>query len=195
MIPLRNRTSLAVAELKEATAIIVKNHYLHRGRTMAQLAYWIMLDNVRSGVLLFSYPRMSVTFRGYKPMELLELARLWIDPSAQGVEVTDSDGRRHTLALASCAIGKALRRIRNDWTTKYPNLPRPLAVVSWSDLEHHDGTVYKAANFRATGISGGATHSAGRRRNGGRYHAHSDYANLKRAFVYAFQARRAVPRG
>ena len=38
---LRDRVSLEVAPLKDATQVIVENHYLHRGRTMAQIAYSI----------------------------------------------------------------------------------------------------------------------------------------------------------
>src|SRR6185312_10091 len=78
--PLRSRVTLSIAPLKEATEVIVKNHYLHRGRTMAQIAYWIELDGDRCGVLLYSYPRMSVKFHGYGPMQLVELARMWLDP-------------------------------------------------------------------------------------------------------------------
>ncbi len=38
---LRDRVGLRIANLKQATEVIVRNHYLHRGRTMAQLPYWI----------------------------------------------------------------------------------------------------------------------------------------------------------
>ena len=56
-------------------------------------------------------------------MNLIELARMWIAPEAQGYRVTDSTGREHTLAIATCAIGMALRQIRQDWHGKYPHLP------------------------------------------------------------------------
>jgi hypothetical protein len=36
---LKNRIGLEVANLQEATKVIVENHYLHRGRTMGQIAY------------------------------------------------------------------------------------------------------------------------------------------------------------
>ena len=61
---LRNRVSLKVANLKQATEVIVRNHYLHRGRTMAQLPYWIQLDDNVIGVMNYSYPRMSASFMG-----------------------------------------------------------------------------------------------------------------------------------
>lgn len=136
----RSRTAVEVANLKEATEVIVMHHYLHRGRTMAQVAYWILLDDRRVGVILFAYPRISVSFHGYHPMELLELARLWVEPRAQSALITDRRGRLHAASVATCTIGKALRRLRADWRRKYPHLPQPLAVVSWADLECHSGT-------------------------------------------------------
>jgi len=35
-ISLKNRIDLEIANLQEATKVIVENHYLHRGRTMSQ---------------------------------------------------------------------------------------------------------------------------------------------------------------
>jgi hypothetical protein len=189
---IRTRVTVFVANLGQATEVIVKNHYLHRGRTMAQLAYWIALDKEPIGVLLFAYPRLSVSFHGYRPMELLELARMWIDPRVQRRCVRGGDGRIHAFAIASCAIGHALRRLRMDWPAKYPHLPEPLAVVSWADISRHEGTVYRAANFVQVGVSGGAGHRSGPRRNGGSYQPHPDYKHLKRTFIYDFRGRRRV---
>lgn len=183
---LRDRVQLVIAPLKEATGLIVRNHYLHRGRTMAQLAYWIVMEGRRIGVLLYAYPRLSVTFQGYAPMNLLELARLWIDPAVQGATVVDSKGQQHAGAIATCAVGHSLRRIRADWQSKYPHLPSVLAVVSWADLEHHEGTMYRAANFREVDKSGGKSHGGTKRINGGRYYNHVDYSHSKATFLYDF---------
>ncbi|HXG92396.1 MAG TPA: hypothetical protein VNN73_08515 [Blastocatellia bacterium] len=183
---LRNRIELDIATLKEATKVIVENHYLHRGRTMAQLPYWILLDRKRVGVLLFAYPRMSAIFHGYRPMNILELARMWIDPAVQGLKVKDSDEKEHSFSVATCAVGKALRRVRQDWHAKYPNLPDVYAVVSWADAEHHEGTIYKAANFREVGRSGGSLHGNARRRNGGRDQMNQDYLHEKKTFLYEY---------
>jgi hypothetical protein len=183
---LRERVQLAIAPLKEATELIVRNHYLHRGRTMAQLAYWIEIEGARAGVLLYAYPRLSVTFQGYGPMNLLELARLWIDPAVQGGTVVDSNGQEHARAIATCAVGRSLRRLRADWQVKYPHLPNVLAVVSWADLERHEGTIYRAANFREVGKSGGRSHGGTERVNGGRYYNHVDYSHSKATFLYEF---------
>lgn len=183
---LRDRVELEIANLKDATAVIVKNHYLHRGRTMAQLPYWINVDGVRRGVLLFAYPRMSATYQGYGPMNLLELARMWLDPEVQGQTVIDSDGKRHALAVATCAVGMSLRRIRYDWHVKYPHLPRIEAIVSWADQVHHEGTIYRASNFREVGVSGGSLHGSTNRPNGGRDQLNPDYLHLKTAFIFEF---------
>jgi hypothetical protein len=184
---LSSRIKLDVADLKEATEVIVRNHYLHRGRTMGQLPYWVLLDNQRVGVLLYAYPRMSVKFHGYGPMELLELARMWLDPSIQGLRVTDSSGREHSFSVATCAVGKSLRRVRQDWHGKYPHLPDILAVVSWADQEHHEGTIYSAANFHRLGTSGGSLHGHTYRRNGGHDQLNPDYKHLKTTFLYEYR--------
>ena len=178
---------LNVADLKEATALIVEKHYLHRGRTMAQMPYWITLDGQRVGVLLFALPRLSVPYQGHGPMNLIELARMWIDPEAQGQRVTDSTGREHTLAIATCAIGIALRQIRQDWHGKYPHLPSIEACVSWADDEHHEGTIYRAANFEEVGKSGGSMHGNATRPNGGRDQLNQDYAHVKTAFIHHYK--------
>lgn len=184
--PLSNRVDLEVANLREVTAVVVKYHYLHRGRTMAQLPYWVMLDNHRVGVLLFALPRLSVTFCGYGPMELLELARMWFVPSLQGRQVVDTKGRTHAFSLASCAIGKALKRCRRDWSSKYPHLPAIRAIISWADLEYHHGTVYKAANFTLVGVSGGSRHGTSSRKNGGHDQPNLDYLHKKLTYLYPF---------
>ncbi len=186
-VKLRDRLSIDVANLKEATSVIVKHHYLHRGRTMAQMPYWITLDGTRKGVLLFSLPRLSVTFQGYRPMSLIELARLWINPTVQIQQVQDSNGREHAFPVATCSVGMALRQIRQDWHGKYPHLPDIDACVSWADDQHHEGTVYRAANFEEVGKSGGVLHGNTRRPNGGRDQLHGDYRHIKTAFIYRYR--------
>lgn len=184
---LRERVDLEAANLKEATELIVENHYLHRGRTMAQMPYWINFDGERRGVLLFALPRMSVKYHGYGPMNLIELARMWIDPIVQGERVIDSRGNEHSLAVATCAVGKALRRIRQDWHGKYPHLPDILACISWADDVHHEGTIYRASNFREVGKSGGSLHGSAHRVNGGHDQLNPDYTHIKTAFMFEFK--------
>lgn len=181
------KIKLVPAVLKEATEVIVREHYLHRGRTMGQIAYWIEVDEERSGVILFALPRMSATYHGYHPMELIELARMWLSPSIQGQLVTGKDGVLHAPSIASAAVGQALRRIRQDWNVKYPGLPLIKACVSWADQEHHEGTIYRASNFREVGTSGGTMHGSTTRKNGGKDQLNEDYAHLKTAFLYEYR--------
>ena len=183
---LRSRVNIEVANLKEATEMIITNHYLHRSRTMGQMPYWITLGGERCGVILFALPRMSVKFQGYGPMNLIELARMWLDPAVQGQRVIDSEGKEHTFAVGTCAVGKAIRRIRQDWHGKYPHLPDILAAVSWADDVHHEGTIYRAANLREVGKSGGRLHGNSHRTNGGHDQMNTDYLHLKTAFLYEF---------
>jgi hypothetical protein len=185
----RSLVGLEDAPLGEATDMIVQNHYLRRGRTMAQLPYWITFDGVRCGVLLFALPRMSSRspkFDGHSPMQLIELARMWIDPAVQLRSVFDSEGNEHSLPVASRAIALALRRVRQDWIGKYPHLPEPKAVVAWSDTTRHTGTIYKACNFRHVGTSGGVGHRNNRRPNGGSDQLRADYLHVKDAYFLPF---------
>jgi hypothetical protein len=182
------RVTLKEADLKHATRIVVAYHYLHRGRTMAQLPYWVFVDEVPVGVLLYSLPRLSVAVDGVQPMNICELARIWLSPDVQVGQVTDSNGREHSPSVATCAIGKSLRRVRQDWFRKYPKLPNLHAIVSWADQEHHEGKIYRASNFAEMGVSGGTTHGNAVRRNGGRDQFNLDYANWKTRFLYRFRS-------
>jgi hypothetical protein len=184
-----DRLSIEIANLKEATHVIVYHHYLHRGRTMGQLPYWILIDGIRVGVVLFALPRLSVPIEGHPPMNVLELARMWIHPSVQGGVVVDTSGKKHAPSIASSAIGRCLRSARQDWAIKYPKLPDIRCIVSWADTVHHEGTVYKAANFRESGKSGGSMHGSRKRSNGGRDQSNADYLNIKTRFIYDYSSQ------
>ena len=104
---------------------------------------------------------------GVEPMKLLELARIWIHPSLQNLFYEDRNGKKHSLCIVSCAVGKSLKRVKKDWYMKYPTLPEIDAIISWSDDKLHKGTIYKASNFKMTGKSGGNTHGSGKRKDSG----------------------------
>jgi len=184
---LSKRLTLEIADLKESSKIIKRHHYLHRGRTMSQLPYWICIDGEKVGVLLYSLPRVSNPIDGIEPMKLLELARLWINPSVQNLTYEDRNGKSHSLPVASCAMGKSIRRIKDDWKMKYPNLPGIDAIVSWCDDTRHEGTIYKSSNFKVTGKSGGNSHGAGKRKVSGNYIPRKDFKNVKTRFLYRFE--------
>jgi hypothetical protein len=183
---LSKRLTLKIADLKESNLIIIKHHYLHRSRTMSQLSYWICIDEIPVGVILYSLPRINVPVDGIEPMKLLELARLWIHPSVQNLSYEDRNGKSHSLPVASCAMGKSLRRIKKDWEEKYPSLPEVDAIISWSDDERHKGTIYRSSNFKETGKSGGNSHGNGKRKDSGNYLPHKDFKNVKTRFLYKF---------
>jgi hypothetical protein len=180
------RLTLEIADLKDSNLIIIHHHYLHRSRTMGQLPYWICIDKVRVGVISYSLPRVSNSVDGIKPMKLLELARLWIHPSVQNLTTEDRYGKTHSLTVASCAMGKSIKRVQEDWYMKYPNLPKIDAVISWSDDKRPKGTIYKSSNFEVTGKSGGNSHGAGKRKDSGNQIHHKDYKNIKTRFLYKF---------
>ena len=183
---LSKRLTLKIADLKESNLVIIKHHYLHRSRTMSQLSYWICIDEIQVGVISYSLPRISNPVDGIEPMKLLELARLWIHPSVQNLTYEDRNGKSHSLSIASCAMGKSIKRVKTDWYMKYPNLPKIDAIISWSDDKRHKGTIYKSSNFKVTGKSGGNSHGNGKRKDSGNYIPHKDFRNVKTRFLYKF---------
>jgi len=183
---LSKRLTLKIADLKESNLIIIKHHYLHRSRTMSQLSYWICIDEIQVGVISYSLPRISNPVDGIEPMKLLELARLWIHPSVQNLNYEDRNGKSHSLSIASCAMGKSMKRVKTDWYMKYPNLPKIDAIISWSDDKRHKGTIYKSSNFKVTGKSGGNSHGNGKRKDSGNYIPHKDFKNVMTRFLYKF---------
>jgi hypothetical protein len=189
---LSKRLTLKIADLKESNLIIIKHHYLHRSRTMSQLSYWICIDEIQVGVISYSLPRISNQVDGIEPMNLLELARLWIHPSVQNLNYEDRNGKSHSLSIASCAMGKSIKRVKTDWYMKYPNLPKIDANISWCDDKRHKGTIYKSSNFIVTGKSGGNSHGNGKRKDSGNYLPHKDFKNVKTRFLYKFDGSKEI---
>ena len=189
---LSKRLTIEIAPLKESSLIIIHHHYLHRTRTMSQLSYWICIDEIPVGVLLYSLPRVNVPIDGIEPMKLLELARLWIHPSVQNLFYEDRNGKSHSLSIASCAMGKSIKRVKTDWYMKYPNLPKIDAIISWCDDKRHKGTIYKSSNFIVTGKSGGNSHGNGKRKDSGNYLPHKDFKNVKTRFLYKFDGSKEI---
>ncbi|MDP7057670.1 MAG: hypothetical protein QF434_04700, partial [Nitrospinaceae bacterium] len=109
-----------IADLKESNLIIIKHHYLHRSRTMSQLSYWICIDGVQVGVLTYSLPRISNPVDGIEPMNLLELARLWIHPSVQNQTYKDKNGRTHSLSVAELCNGEINQKSQNRLVYEVP---------------------------------------------------------------------------
>ena len=79
---------------------------------MSQLSYWIRIDEIQVGVISYSLPRIRNQVDGIQPMNLLELARLWIHPSVQNLNYEHRNGKSHSLSIASCATGKSMKELK-----------------------------------------------------------------------------------
>lgn len=169
-LPLRRRVELQAVSTADARCILEQYHYLHRVRTGRQINYAVSLDGVVDGVITYAYPMTSAPIAGVPSDEVLEFARLFL--------------YRNIPHMASCAIGKSLKRVRRDWLRAFPDAKTPRLVVSWSDSVYHVGTVYRAANFvwlrRTTGQPPGnrATSKRGCRVK------HGDYKHDKDCWIY-----------
>ena len=181
------RLTLEIADVKDSNLIIIHHHYFHRSRTLGQLPYWICIDKIRVGVISYLLPKGSNPVDGIEPMKLLELARLWIHPSVQNLTTEDRNGKTHSLSVTSCAMGKSIKRVQEDWYMKYPNLPKIDAVISWSDNKTHKGTIYKSSSFKVTGKSGNNFHSAGKSKDSKTPIHHKDYRSVNTRFLYRFE--------
>ena len=170
-LPLRRRVELQLCDLRDVRGILEHRHYLGRTRTGRQLNYLVLIDGIVDGAITYAYPFTMTPIANIPIDEVLEFARLWL--------------RSNIPNSASCAIGKSLRRIKNDWMTSYPDSKEPRLVVSWSDTTRHKGTIYKAANFRLDGSAkvrprrhlGSVADWATRKQNADAYH-------IKERWVY-----------
>lgn len=181
------RIAAASAPVGAVNAEARRRHYLRRGRTLAQVAHWILLDGEAVGFVLWATPRWTVGIGGTHPLAWVELARLWVDPVVQGQTVTDRRGREHALPVASAGIAAARRRLRCDWARSYPLWPVALVgIVAWSDATIHKGTVYAAAGFTSGPLSGRPNPS----KTLWRFHGQTsgnppqDWANRKRRWTW-----------
>lgn len=93
---------------------------------------------------------------GYKNLptawQVLDLSRVWLHPDLQ------RKVNGHALCMFSQMVSKVLRRIDADWLEhhppRFPDQPYHIEVIlSYCDLDHHDGTAYRACNFTWNGYS------------------------------------------
>ena len=175
-IKLRNRVEVRLVPLSYVRNMLESYHYLKRARTGRQLNYVVLIDGVVDGVITYAYPMMSADLLGVPSDELVEFARMWLKSN-----ITHS---------ASCAIGKTLRSLKKDWTRRFPDAKPLQLVVSWSDTTRHEGTVYKAANFKWHRCTkGGGVGNTKNSKRGARV-SHSDYDHDKDCWVYWLDRRK-----
>lgn len=169
-LPLRRRVEIHIAPLADVRMMLERWHYLHRVRTGRQINYAVLVDGVVDGVITFSYPMVSVPIDGVPSDELVEFARMYLHSNIP-----------HT---ATCAIGKALKRVKADWARMFPDAKELRMVVSWSDIEHHKGTIYKASNFQWLRRTKGQPPGNSATSKRGARVQHGDYSHDKDCWVY-----------
>lgn len=151
--------------------VIVEDHYLQRWPDARSLPFAYRLiptleglghcaeDGRPFGVVVFKKPQHQQQrgLFGYSGLptswQVLDLARVWVHPTLQRKR---EDG--HAACTFSQMVGLAIRRVQQDWLIhhppRYPELPYHIEViVSYCDLQHHDGTAYRASGFRWIGYT------------------------------------------
>lgn len=139
-------------------------HYLRRpvDARCSVLTYVVLLDGDRVGCLMYGRPESTACYSGqltygspddvlsgraqFSRWELLNLARVWLDP------VVQRGGDRYVHSAASQAIALSMKRVVYDYLTKYHpvNLAQPWQIrriISYCDTRHHTGTIYRATGF------------------------------------------------
>jgi hypothetical protein len=126
------------------------------------LAYVVMNAGLPVGCLMFGRPESTRCYSGglrygsvqdvamgraqYTRWEVLNLARVWLDPIVQ------RGGERYVPNAATQAIGMALKRIGYDYLLAHPPVyveePYQIKIcLSYCDTKIHTGTIYRAAGF------------------------------------------------
>ncbi len=155
-----------------------KYHYLHKWPAPLSLpfGYRIEVDGQRVasdgrlyGFLVIKklqHHRQQQLF-GYDGLptswQILDLARVWIHPDLQHKQANG-----HALSVFSRSVSQLwqtvgqpdwrMNRLQADWLQhhppRFPELPyHILLLVSYCQLDHHDGTAYKAAGFESIGLT------------------------------------------
>lgn len=94
---------------------------------------------------LFGYPGLPTSW------QVLDLARVWVNPQLQ-----KRLENGHSACIFSRMVAMAFRCVQRDWIEHhppvFPELPYHVAlIISYCQLSHHDGTAYRACNFRSIG--------------------------------------------
>lgn len=151
--------------LRWAQHAVATRHYLHApvDPRCSPLAYIVAAGDVAIGCLIFGRPQSTCCYDGeltygsvgdvergraqYSRWQIINLARVWLDPSVQ------RGGVDHIPRLASTAIRVALDRIGIDYLVQhppcFPDEPWVLQkVISYCDSRIHTGYLYRVCRFR-----------------------------------------------
>lgn len=155
----------------EVRDCVVSEHYLHTWPHPKSLpfGYRLVVDDAQYapdgrlwGCVVMKIPQQRKTrgLFGYRGLptawQVLDLARVWIHPALQRKD----DG--HALCVFSRMVGLVFRRVQRDWLVHHPPYwpDQPyhiVTVISYCDLDHHDGTAYRASGFHWHGFSSDRT--------------------------------------
>lgn len=148
-----------------AQAIVTNHHYLHSpvDQRCRPLAYLVDLHGERVGCLIFGRPQATRCYVGkltygsiedvksrraqYDRWEILNLARVWLDPRIQ------KDGPDYVHHAASTVIRRAMNMVGYDYLLAYPPVdcayPYQIRVImSYCDTRKHNGWIYLASRFK-----------------------------------------------
>lgn len=144
---------------------VTQHHYLRRpvDPRCTPMAYVVRWGTEPLGCLIFGRPESTRCYTGkltygsledvgqgkaqYSRWEILNLARVWLDPRLQ-----DRGGPDYVQNAASQVISQALKRVGYDYLCYRPPvyLDEPYAIrvcLSYCDTRRHRGTLYQAAGF------------------------------------------------
>jgi len=157
-VSLRQRIALEVVGRDWLNSQATAHHYMHRPVHQRAMPFgWAVRfdgelyqpDGKPSGFIMFAsihYTRLRGEF-GYPGLptkwQVLSLSRLWLH-----------DNLPHN--SETVVIAKALKQVQSRWLEVHPpvNWDEPYQVrkiISYSDTRFHQGTIYRAANFREYG--------------------------------------------
>jgi hypothetical protein len=157
-VNLRQRIELVEAPVDCLNEMATEHHYMHRpihkracpfGWSVDFDGQSFQPDGKPSGFIIFAsihYTRLAGEF-GYDDLptkwQVLSLARLWLH----------DDLPRNS---ETCVIRKAFKLVQARWLEVHPPrfLDQPyhvLKIISYADTRYHQGTIYRAANFRESG--------------------------------------------
>ena len=182
-ISLRKRIELVPTSVDYLNEMSVKYHYMHQKvHPRASPFGWLVKFDGEichhgdpCGFIIFATPhftKLKGEF-GYPDLptkwQVLMLSRLWLNDLLPKNSET-------------CVIAKSLKLVQERWLKVHPPrfLNEPyhiLKIISFADTHYHEGTIYKAANFRRTG------ETVSRRKHRGTRGVGSDGHRLVR-FVY-----------
>ncbi|MBM4466500.1 MAG: hypothetical protein FJ014_13255 [Chloroflexi bacterium] len=155
---LPQRIQLKIESRAWLAEMATAHHYMHRPvHPRASPFGWAVLfdgaqyqpDGNPSGFIIFAtahFTRLRGEF-GYPGLptkwQVLCLSRLWLH-----------DNLPHN--SETCVIAKALRQVQHRWLEVHPPrfLDQPyqiVKIITYADTRFHQGTIYKAANFRQAG--------------------------------------------